>query len=303
MKITTELPQMTYPIPRSLDELFAISASFAGFHAVSSYLACAERSRLRASGLRRKQDEKMPGEKMNALEFGIVMHALLAIRIIHGMQTAQALVGSFLDERTGLGFALEDRPMIMALLKLYDLTYPLNAEPFEYLGVETEVISDVGVAWLPTHDSIRTVRYDAVVRPFGEKVVYSLETKTSARAGETSMNSYMPQFATQACIWNSNPALVERWGKMIGVIPNMLVKTKKPSCERMAPRLISARQQELARRYLLAPSRVHLPINPDGTHLQMIHNCWGRFGACEYVDFCWEGVTGDYTTAEQRATS
>jgi hypothetical protein len=109
------------------------------------------------------------------------------------------------------------------------------------------------------------------------------------------MISYTPQFFVQATIWNRNKPLVAKYGPMLGVIPDVLVKTKIPSCDRYPARYVSERQMDLAVEYMTMPDRVVYPINPDGTYPHFIHTCYGgKYGRCDYVNYCLEGAVGAY---------
>ena len=118
---------------------------------------------------------------------------------------------------------------------------------------------------------------------------------SASRGGEWAMISYTPQFFVQATIWNRNKPLVAKYGPMLGVIPDVLVKTKIPSCDRYPARYVSERQMDLAVEYMTMPDRVVYPINPDGTYPHFIHTCYGgKYGRCDYVNYCLEGAVGAY---------
>lgn len=304
--LTVDLPPFDYPIPKTLIEVIETGGSYVGHSAVANWLECPERARLKALGVRAKADEQFdPTAELDSRGFGSLIHCLLAVRVIHGMGAAVRLLGPLSSADAsdpwayGLGVSLEDRLKAFHLLKTYDLEFPLDAEPFEYLGIEAEVITDVGGAHGSARAApcVRSARYDAVVRfPNGD--VYSLEHKTSDRGGEYAMRSYTPQFMVQCLIWNESP-LAQKYGRMIGVIPDLLVKTKTPKCERLSPKFATPMTDQLARRYLQLPDSIRFPIQDDGTFPQFLHSCWNRYGACEYVSFCWEGSSGEYEIPEK----
>ena len=309
-EMTRELPPFGYDIPTSMTEILTRGGSAAGNSAVQAYLSCPEYSRLRSMGVTRKRRtcviDGIPDE-LDYLDYGSLMHALMAVRVVYGYEVAESL----LDKDTGpLELCAADRLKAFHLLKTYDQTYPLNQEPFDYLGIEVEVVSDVSTiidlarGFKGYHDgtmppTLRTVRYDHLVRfrddperGIIDDGIYSLETKTAARAGQ--MQQYLVQFAVQIAIWNSNSQLVEQYGRMRGVIPNQLVKTEVPKCERLAPVYGSSRLERLAADYLSLPDRIEYPMAFDGAYARMLHSCWGKYRPCQYIGLCWENSQGDY---------
>jgi hypothetical protein len=281
-KVTKTLPPISFPIPRSIEELLETEASFAGYHAVSTYLGCPERSRLRALGVRRKPHAyqiREPGDPMSldALSFGQVIHTLLAIRVIYGQRVAERLL--LRDERPEepavkpLALMEEDRAKALLMLRTY--------------------VADVSEAQDGT--CLRTARYDAVIQqddPVRGRVVYSLEHKTAARGGQ--MREYTPQAMVQVALWNSLPTLVAEYGPMVGVIFDVLVKQVVPRVERLAPRYITKKQSALAIEYLRLPEKIQFPMNADGSYPRLLNECYGRYSPCDYVDLCLEGAWGEY---------
>lgn len=303
-----------FPVPQTMKELLDSSGSSAGYHAVSSYLGCPERSRLRAMGLRRKQrefdlDPDLP-VALNPLGYGTLIHTLLGIRIVYGHTMAEKLLarrGSeplvTHDKQTiqPLGLLEEDRAKALLALRTYDATHPLAHDPWTYIGVETEVYADVGDEI--TGPIFRTVRYDGVVQQqdgVRGKVVLSLEHKTAARSGN--MKEYTGQAMVQVSLWNACPKLVEIYGPMVGVIFDVIVKSAIPKCERLPPRYVTKRQEQRALEYLRLPEKVKYPVGADGSYPRMLHTCFDRYGACDYVDLCLEGARGEYTIVEKITT-
>lgn len=295
---TVELPLLQYKIPRTVEEMLEQGSSKLGFSTVSTYLECPERSRLRALGIRPKRYESFEFDTLNELGFGTLIHTLLPVRVVHGMLAATHLLGGQLTLVGALagydGPALilhpDDQLKALTILRHYDATFPLEEEPFEYLGVEAEVAS--ALAAPDRRSVIRTVKYDALVRMKSDGAIFSLEHKTSAR--KITGASYTAQMLAQQTVWNANEALVSRYGPMRGVILDVMTKTAVPSCERLGPFYFSPLQEEKMRWYLSLPERVIWPVNPNGSHPMMAHACWGKFRPCEYINLCWEGADGDY---------
>ena len=295
---TVELPPLQYKIPATVEEMLEQGSSKLGFSTVSTYLECPERSRLRALGIRQKRTESFEFDSLNELGFGTLIHTLLPVRAVYGMDTALWMLGEC-DREGGVLAAGESRPLILhpdnqlkalTILRHYDATFPLEEEPFEYLGVEAEVASA-----FPAPDGrfvVRTVKYDALVRMKSDGAIFSLEHKTSAR--KITGASYTAQMLAQQTVWNVNEALVARYGPMRGVILDVMTKTTVPSCERLGPFYFSPLQEEKMRWYLSLPERVTWPVNPNGSHPMMAHACWGKYRPCEFINLCWEGADGDY---------
>jgi len=306
VKTTEGLPPLHFPIPQTTAEMLDSSGSSAGYHAVSSYLACPEKSRLRASGLRRKQrntdlDPDVMVE-LNPMGYGTLIHTLLGARIAYGHAASERMLARrevvelvLPDGQIVRPLALlePDRAKALLALRTYDASHPLDQDPWTYIGVESEVIANVALPSQPP--MYRTVRYDGVVQqqdPVRGKVVLSLEHKTAARGGN--MKEYTGQAMVQVTLWNQCPKLVEMFGPMVGVIFDVIVKSVIPKCERLPPRYVTKLQQQRALEYLRLPETIKYPINADGTYPRMLQTCFDRYGACDYVDLCLEGARGEY---------
>src|SRR5574342_59193 len=316
IQVTSKLPTIEYKIPQTLDEMFSVGGSVAGTSAVAGWLSCPERTRLERLGVRRKshsidlsivenEDSSMSRwsiDGLEAREFGTLMHVLLAIRWVYGVDKAFELIGPIeasihdpfngSDYSGGIGLGLDDRFKAFHLLKEYDYSWPKEEEPFEVLGVETEVISDVKD--INGGPCLRSTKYDMVVRLKADNRIYSLEHKTTSRSGDSSMSSYRLQFAVQCTVWNSNPTLVGSYGPMVGVIPDVLVKTKVPKCERLSPRWINNQYMQRAIEWLRLPDEVRIPKTVYGGYPRFLHSCYGKFGMCEYIPLCWDGEENEF---------
>lgn len=311
---TISLPSVpSFAWPTSLQSIWeGHHGSAMGFHAVSDALNCPTRRLLYRSGVRRKGSESMFNDKgvLDKKAYGTLIHALLAIRVIYGPDaTRRLLIES--DESVlagdhslwkrgdvGKDLPIEDLVKSHTILKVYDQEHPLLGacveKAFRYLCIEHEVMTDIGDGH--GGSCLRTVIYDAVVQPHDQKIVFSLEKKTTSRSGSGAMDVYMPQFATQCALWNANPALVEKYGPMVGVIPDTIVKTAVPKAERHLPRYISRFMQHVITGYMRLPDQIRYPPGQMGYggYPQMLHACWGRFDPCDYIGLCWEGLAGDY---------
>jgi hypothetical protein len=289
---TTELPPISFEVPETLADCLDHGPSWFGHSAVSEFLQCPERSRLRAAGVRPKPIGQVVGPaELDALGIGVVLHALRAIRYVHGMAAAIDAL-----QRWHVGMTGEDALKIFTLLRLYDERWPLAEEPFTVLGIEVTVFSAVVG---PAGPVIRSVRYDGVVRDRSSGAVMSHEFKTSSRKGGMStLNPYRAQIYSQCMIWNANPDLVRLYGPMEYVIGDIAIKTDVPSFERVGPMFINSHQQELARRYMTLPEATRYPVMPDGSYPPMLHSCYGRWRPCEFLSGCHDGAWGSYTFQE-----
>ncbi len=299
---TTTLPPFGFDAPKSLDEIFSEGPSSVGYHSTSDFLECPERARLKALRVRRKP-KLGESPHLNALQFGSVVHALLAMRAVYGQASVEAMLVSRYtlppDVAPPLDLWEDDRIKILNMMRMYDYTFPLDREPFQYLGVEVPIFTDVGE---PGRPCIKSAKYDGLVRTFdaqGAPLVFSLEKKTAARGGASAMNVYLPQAAVQAAIWNCNKALVEQYGYMSGIIFDVIVKSTVPVCERHAPRYISKLEMQRAIEYLRISDQIQFPVNADGTHYRAIHACWGKFQPCAFIGICWGASYGEYEQADE----
>jgi hypothetical protein len=289
---TTELPPLAYPIPNSLAEVFKGTASFAGYSAVSTYLECPEKSRLRWYGVRRKPFEN--GKVgLSPMAMGTVVHCLRAVRIVHGVQAQQLLLSVLARE-----LLPDDVQKIDFMFRIYENLYPHGTDPWEVIGVETEVVTDIAIpGGAPV---LRSVRYDTIVRaPDG--ALLSFEAKTAARGGAGALDVHNAQCMSQCALWNGNAALVAKYGTMKGVLFDHLIKTDTPKVERVGPRYFSRTQQALALAYLRLPETTKYEPGPDGKYPRMLHACWGRYSPCDYVNLCHEEAWGDFEVID-RAT-
>ena len=265
--------------------------SFAGHSAISGWLSCPERARLRAAGIIRRMASYSQDE-LTAMAFGTLCHVLSAVRTAYGEQAPYMLMDQWAS-------SINEEQLMKAKLifRTMDGNYPLALDPFDRLGVEVEVISDVQTRSGAV--CLRSVRYDEVVRMKSDGAIFSLEKKTMSRSGQSGINPYLPQGMCQQALWNANEALVQRYGKMRGVIFECMIKTTTPNVDRVGPRYFSQWQQSLALEYLRLPEDggVQFSKNADGTYPRMLHACWGRYQPCEYINLCHENAHGDYEDA------
>lgn len=290
MRPTTELPRISFSIPETWGDLFESGSSPAGWSAISKYLTCPESVRLGALGIRRIPRPPSPDgipEELVATQFGSLIHAILAIRVVHGMEVVTSWLA---DSPVCKSLHPMDQDKAQKMLRVYDEDYPLESEPWEYIGVETTVVTDLGQGIL------RSARYDKLVRMKRDHALFSLEHKTAARQGSGSVSSYTPQMLTQQTIWNKNEALVAKYGRMQGVWIDQLVKTQIPKCERLGPHMFTRLQEDrMAETLRLADKMFEvLPVAADGSWPRFFHSCWGRFGPCQYIGLCHDNSIGDY---------
>ena len=292
---TTKLNPVALPIRTTFAEVLASSSgSVAGFHANSEWLTCPERSRLKALGLKRKPPLDFEKDKeLNALDYGILLHELLALRVCYGHDVALNTLNVWSPE---LGASWQKAT---AMLSVYEETFPYAADPLQFLGVEVPVITNIRATETSPLPCLRSVRYDGLVYAVsagGTKQLYSLERKSMSRSGPGALSAYKAQAMIQVALWNANKALVEQYGKMHGVIFETLVKTKIPSVDRI-PEYVSPKQEQLARDYMRYSTNgiVQFSQLPDGTYPKFLHACWGRWAPCDFISLCHDEIVGDYT--------
>lgn len=288
MKPTTELPTISFDVPESAQALFSQGSSPMGWSAISKFLTCPESVRLDLLGIKRisrKVDDGLPNE-LSAAEFGTLMHAVLAIRIAYSPEVASSWLA---ESPVAKSLHPIDQEKAQMMLRVYDGDYPIDSEPWDYVGVETTVVTDIeGV--------LRSARYDKLVRMKRDHALFSLEHKTASRQGSASVASYNPQMLMQQTIWNKNAALVERYGRMQGVWIDQLVKTQTPKCERLGPFMFTRLNEDRMVTVLRSVDREFetMPIAEDGSWPRRKNACWGRFGPCQYIGLCWDNEIGGY---------
>lgn len=278
------------------------SGSAAGYHAVSEWMTCPERARLKALGVHRIAGDFDGTIELNALDFGTLCHYIRALRVAYGHTAAMETLDTYRRE-------IGDQSYLKcaALFGQYEQTVPRDQDSLEYLAIEPEVRTNI--ARPGNAPIIRSVRYDTLVYAAavvtGVKELFSFEAKTMSRSGMGSIDPYNPQGMIQVALWNANPALVAKYGEMQGVIFDCLIKTKSPSTDRV-PRYYSKRQQVLALEYMRlpepgapgSPTGVQFSVLPDGRFPRMLHSCWGRWSPCDFIDACHEDSWGGYADRE-----
>lgn len=274
---------------RPLKDVLRYSAgSFAGNSAIGGWLECPEKSRLSGLGVRPKSSgwSGPPGD-LDPAPFGTLNHALRAERLLYGSESVYALLDRWAPELSS-----DDYIKAKLMWRIYDTQFPLGSDGFEYLGVECEVRTALKL--YDGRQVIRSVRYDTIIRMGG--LVYSFECKTMSRSGRGALLPYMRQGMVQQAIWNANEALVERYGRMDGVIFDMLVKTQTPNIDRSPPECFSKHQEGLARQWMRSPDEtVKFFVDPvTGRFPQFLQSCWGRWSPCHYIPVCHEEAYGMY---------
>lgn len=293
--ITKTIPPLSYAVPTTMAQLFGQGGSKFGHSAVSSYLTCPERARLVALRVRRKkgvidqlwEQDGNPVE-LDALGYGTLIHAMMAIRIIYGTDACLQWMNSF-------PLAASTKLDAHNLIKTWDYEFPFP-EPFETLGVEVEVYSDVGDG--KGGSLLRTVRYDQLMRrqgPMGFEL-FAMEHKTMGSAVK-STGQYMSQIMTQVAVWNANPYLVGQHGKMVGVIVDALIKTKTPKADRIGPVFVTPLMEQRITEWLRLPEQISFPPAADGAYPRMLQSCYGKYSPCNYVDLCLHGEVNNFEQA------
>lgn len=286
---TRELEPINFTAPDTFAECLTGGASALGMSSTSAWLSCPQYSYLSSLGLRQKRSTEPSDYGLNALAFGTLFHTLRAHRIVHGQEAAEAVLRRYREQRE---MGLEDEQKAMMLLRVYNQAYPIEAEPFEILGVECTVYTNIRDWW--GRPLFRSVRYDTVVRMHADGAIFSLECKTAAKSGRAALNPYMPQGMSHSALWNANPHLVAQYGEMQGTIWDHAIKTTNPKADRVGPEYFTKFQQQLALDYLRLPEAISMPKLPDGSYPKFLHTCWGRWSPCAFIDLCHNNASGDY---------
>ncbi len=296
--VTTVLPPFGAGVNnrRSLRELLDASGpSSAGLSATTAFVGCPRYSELRALGVKNKPtNAELEGPvELPAMYFGVVMHALRAERLLYGPQAHYALLEHWRHEMD-----IKDYLKALGLWQTYDAMFPWGRDPFEYLGVECEVKTPLRLwngQWV-----VKTVRYDSVIR-YPDGSIYSFECKTSAKGGYGAVRPYLVQGMTHSGLWNANPWLVSRYGRMTGSLFDLLIKTKEPDADRI-PEYFSEHQQKRALLFLISPHQsVQFVRDPEtGKMPEMFGHCYGYWRPCEYVGICHDQSYGAYQYKDGR---
>jgi hypothetical protein len=117
------------------------------------------------------------------------------------------------------------------------------------------------------------------------------------------MASYGAQLATQSAVWNRNPLLVAKYGRMKGVIGEVIAKTIVPRVERTEPRYFPDLLEERVVLFLRYPEEIRYPVHEDGSYPRFLQSCHGKWRPCQFVPLCWEGDESLYevkTRSEQK---
>lgn len=290
---TAELPPIDYVVPETFAQCAGEGSSALGMSSTSSWLSCPEYSHLRSLGVRQKPSY-YEDAKLSAANFGILFHALRAIRFVHGMERAESTLRKFWESKE---LSVEDAQKALLILRVYDQKFPREADTFDLLGVECTVYTNIHDWW--GRPLYRSVRYDTVVKMKADGAVFSLECKTASRGGQSTLNPYIPQGMTHSAIWNANKQLVDKYGEMQGTIWDHAVKTVTPDCDRVGPRYFTKPQQARALDYLRLPDVIQMPKLPDGSYPKFFHNCWGKYSPCSYISLCHEDAHGDYEVVDR----
>lgn len=292
LRETTELPPVHFKPPATFAEALRGGASSVGKSAVSGWLSCPQASHLGSLGVQPRPAEGVSEYGISALSFGTLFHALRATRLVQGQDGAERLLASW-----GSEIDAESMQKAFMLLRVYNAEFPLETEPFDVLGVEVEVVTNIHDWW--GRPLFRTVRYDTVVRMKQDGAIFSLECKTMAKSGQSSLNAYVDQGYVHSAVWNGNKHLVEQYGAMQGTIWDCAIKTMTPRAERVGPRYFTTYQQSLALDYLRMPEVISMPMLPDGNYPKFLHTCWGRWSPCKYIAGCHDNAWGEYVQIDK----
>ena len=281
-----------------------------GYHWVSDTLTCPERARLRALGVRSTAEAvgdpqgELYGNRdgMNPRDFGSILHLLRALRIIYGMGRVHDTLESWRSQLRAVTWA-----RLATIMAAYDAAYPLP-DGITYIGVECGITTRLPLREGGNRGSVyRTVRYDAVgyipSTDGSDHELFSFELKSSSRGGGDAVLPYSAQAFSQVALWNANPHLTAKYGRMHGVVFDLMIKGTAPSADRLPPMYVSRAQQELALDFLALPSngRWRSKLAPDGSAPRNLAACYGKWEPCEYIPLCLHGEHNNFTQERKPA--
>ncbi len=141
----------------------------------------------------------------------------------------------------------------------------------------------------------RTARYDLIARVTDDGKahgvvpgIYIIESKTSSAWGEKTANSFHldGEVVGQLALWRkARPQLARKFGKLQGVIINVVTKGKVPRCHReivaTPTKVVNAQWHDLD--FWEATEAFY---RAAGHWPKSLAACWGRYGPCDYVERC-----------------
>lgn len=278
---------------KTLDELCAGGSSGYGWSHAGLMSKCMEAYRLaEVQRLEAPRWEDPEGLKLHALPLGILWHWMLEAHY------SQVNPIPHLKRVKGVPLGEVDRLETMYLL--YAKKYV--KEPFEILATECRIAAPVvGVAAFidgkldMQRDQPYSVRYDTIIR-YANGAIYSLEHKTASEIrGTTSAEWYCnSSIHGQVWTWNNHP-VSRLLGPMKGVMMNLITKKPDAELERM-PLYIAKPQLAMHERNLKYwfwwRNDLLRDVGPDEVWPQNNMSCWSRYGPCEFLATCHNGVSG-----------
>lgn len=149
--------------------------------------------------------------------------------------------------------------------------------------------------WVEDPRTKRTARYDLIARVTDEGKprgivpgLYIIEHKSLSSWGEKTANSYHldGEIIGQLALWRkARPQLSRKFGKLQGIIINVVTKTKVPKLHReiVAPPMKVANAQWHDLDFWEATEAFY---RAAGHWPKSLAACWDRYGPCDYVERC-----------------
>lgn len=229
--------------------------------------------------------------KPKALEIGGGFHAFMALYYQRIVEIEKGIPADALTADPGVvcDFILDagaDAALVNEAWRLFDAYanyYEMIDDYIKPLAVEH---------WIKDPNGPGTARIDllAAVREGGALKVlpgtYIVEHKSAARLDEATTEGWHLDGEILGLIdLYKRARLAQRFGKLQGVIVNIVTKTKIPGFHReiVAPPDSQARRQHKDLKTWNATLGLYKATN---TWPRALNSCWGRYGACDYVAHC-----------------
>lgn len=155
---------------------------------------------------------------------------------------------------------------------------------------ENDYLTPLAVELIPTSDLMATCRYDLIARAEGSQTVpdgvWIVEHKTASRLDRSTQEGWKNdgQILIQIAAWK-RAKLDKKFGRLAGVIVNLVVKTKLPQFVRIVLP-VNAKQVRAHLADLDAWDVLQRLCEVTGTWPRNRASCVGRYGLCEFFSHC-----------------
>lgn len=258
-----------------------------GWHVVADWLRCPLRAHLR-------YDRRvLASQESVALQVGSLVHALLAVQYYPGLSSPGH--DTILHEVEAAGAEPAVVSEALRLIHGYNDRVGLHGDAITNLG---EVLATEVEVTVPSNaDSTRdvyTARLDLVLRAKASGRIIILDHKTTAARTADVVDGWALNGGLLGGVWAANKSLafrrqfaVPRGQTISDLAVNLIVKTKTPQYELFQYVVTRGMLAEFSR--VLASATQLKRTYAWSRMYPRTFSCIGRFGRCEYWDYCLTG--------------